>query len=129
MPKTTQTPASVLTALMEEYQLNPFSLSKEIKLSASGVRQIVTGKSKISVPTALRLAKFFGQTPVYWLNLQMDADLGEAGKDKELTAILKDISKVKKPAAKAKSKPAAKAATSGKAAAGKGKKAVKAKRS
>jgi len=98
MPKP-QTPASVLQFLMDEYHLNPFSLSKGIHLSNSAVRLLVIGKSKVTVPTALRLAKFFGQTPAYWLDLQREADLNEASKDKELQDTLKTISKAKKPAA------------------------------
>jgi len=97
MPKS-QTPASVLQSLMDEYQLNPFSLSKGLHLSNSAVRLLVIGKANISVSTALRLAKFFGQTPAYWLDLQREADLNEASKDKELQDILKAIPKAKKPA-------------------------------
>jgi addiction module HigA family antidote len=102
MPKTTETPASSLKALMNEYQLNPYSIAKAINLSNSAVRQVAMGKTKVSVPTALRLAKFFGQTPAYWLDLQREADLIEAQNDKELQSILKGITKAKKPAAKAK---------------------------
>ena len=102
MAKTSQSPSSVLLSLMDEYQQNPYSLAKAIQLSPSAVRQIVTGKSKVSVPSALRLAKFFGKTPEFWLDLQRAADLNEAENDKELTAILQGISKVQKPAAKAK---------------------------
>jgi addiction module HigA family antidote len=116
MPKTTQTPVSVLQSLMDEYRLNPFSLSKAIGLSSSAVRQIVNGKAKVSVATALRLAKYFGQTPVFWLDLQREADLSGAGKDKELQAALAGISKAKKPDLKAKApaKPAKKPALPGK---------------
>jgi addiction module HigA family antidote len=99
MPKA-QTPATVLQSLMDEYQLTPFSLSKAINLSNSAVRLIVLGKAKITVTTALRLAKFFGQTPDYWLDLQREADRNEASKDKELQDILKAIPKAKKPAIK-----------------------------
>jgi len=98
MPKS-QTPATVLQTLMEEYQLNTFSLSKSIHLSNSAVRLLVIGKAKITVSTALRFAKFFGQTPAYWLDLQREADLNEASKDKELQELLKKITKPKKPAA------------------------------
>jgi antitoxin HigA-1 len=98
MPKS-QTPASVLQSLMDEYQLNPFSLAKAINQSNSAVRLLVIGKSKVTVPTALRLAKFFGQTPAFWLDLQREADISEASKDKELQDTLKDIPKAKKPAA------------------------------
>ena len=98
MPKS-QTPATVLQSLMAEYQLNPFPLAKAINLSNSAVRLLVIGKSKVTVPTALRLAKFFGQTPAFWLDLQREADITEASKDKELQDILKAIPKAKKPAA------------------------------
>jgi len=97
MPKSTQTPASVLQSLMEEYQFNPFSLSKAINLSNSAVRLLVIGKAKVTVPTALRLAKLFGQTPGFWLDLQREADLNEASKDQNFQNILKEISKAKKP--------------------------------
>jgi addiction module HigA family antidote len=95
MPKP-QLPTSVLQSLMDEYQLNPFSLSKELHLSNSVVRMLVMGRANISVSTALRLTKFFGQTPAYWLDLQREADLNEASRDKELQDILKAIPKAKK---------------------------------
>jgi len=99
MPKSTQTPASVLQSLMDEYQLNPFSLSKAINLSHSAARLLVIGKAKVSVSTAMRLAKLFGQTPDYWLDLQRETDLNEASKDEKLQDVLKSITKAKKPAA------------------------------
>jgi addiction module HigA family antidote len=99
MPKSSQTPAAILQSLMDEYQLNPFSLAKAVHLSHSAVRLLAIGKSKLSVSTALRLAKFFGQDPAYWLDLQREADLNEASKDNKLQGILKAITKAKKPAA------------------------------
>jgi antitoxin HigA-1 len=99
MPKLSQTPATVLQSLMDEYQLNPFSLSKAIHLSHSAVRLLVIGKSKVTVPTALRLAKFFDQAPAFWLDLQRESDLNEASKVNKLQDILKAITKAKKPAA------------------------------
>ena len=116
MPKTTQSPNSVLLSLMEKYGLNPFSLSKEIKLSHSAVRLIANGKGKVTVATALRLAKYFGQTPEYWLDLQCASDLDNAQKNKKLMAVINGITKAKKPAGKTKSegKPAKKTTLSDK---------------
>ena len=111
MPKNLQTPADALNALMEDYQLNPFSLSKQVGLSTSSVRNIATGKSGVTVPTALRFAKFFGQCPSFWLDLQLQADMQKASSDKELQSELKTIPKAKKPAP-AKIKPADKNAKS-----------------
>jgi len=90
---------NILQSLMDEYQLNPFSLTKAINLSNSAIRLLVIGKANISVSTALRLAKFFGQTPAFWLDLQREADINEASKDNELQDILKAIPKAKKPTA------------------------------
>jgi addiction module HigA family antidote len=98
MPTSIQNPGTVLKALLDEYQLNPTKLAKEIKLSQSAVRQIAIGQTKITVPAALRLAKFFGTTPDYWINLQTLSDLSLAAKDSKLNAVLKSISKAKKPA-------------------------------
>jgi len=98
MSKSFKSPNSVLLSLIDKYQLNPYALSKEIRLSYSAVRQIISGESKITAQTAFRLAKFFGQGPVFWLDLQRDADIREAEKDKKLSVVLKGISKVKKPA-------------------------------
>jgi addiction module HigA family antidote len=108
MAKAVETPGAILNALMEEYQLNPTKLAGEIKLSPSGVRQITTGKTRITAHVALRLSRFFGNTPEYWLDIQNKADLAEAAKDAELTDALKSISKAKKPAPE--KKPAEKAA-------------------
>ena len=104
MPKAPKSPSSVLIDLIDQYQINPFALSKAISLSQSAVRQIVIGEARISVPIALRLAKYFGQTPAFWLDLQRDYDLKEAAADKALTGILKGIEKAKKPGAKPKTK-------------------------
>jgi addiction module HigA family antidote len=106
MAKSLQTPGSVLTSLMNEYQLNPNSLARAISLSQSAVRQIISGKSKITVSTALRLSKFFGQSTESWLDIQRAVDLNEAANDKELSTVLAGISKIQKP-----SKPEAAAKT------------------
>jgi addiction module HigA family antidote len=112
-----QTPAAALQALMNGYQVSPAGLAKIIGMSQSGVRQIAIGQTGISVPVALRLAKYFGTTPDYWINLQTVKDLSDAAKDPELSAILKVIPKAKKPAAgktPSKAKPPAKAKKPGK---------------
>ena len=98
MAKLNQTAAAVLKSLMNEYQLSNMALSRQIKLSPSMVNQLVSGQSKLTVPVVLRLAKFFGKDPSFWLDLQRKTLLAEAESDKKLQAILKGISKVKKPA-------------------------------
>jgi addiction module HigA family antidote len=99
MPKTTtKNPGSVLKSFLEEYQLNPSKLAAAVKLSQSTIRQITLNKMKISTPIALRFAKFFGNPVEFWIDVQSQYDIAESAKDPELSAILKDIQKAKKPA-------------------------------
>ena len=102
MPKNTLSVAEVLNKLMDEYQLNPNSLSRELKLSQTTVRLLSIGKANVTVPIAARLSKYFGQDILYWLHLQLANDIIEAGKDKKLVNALKGISKAQKPKAGAK---------------------------
>ena len=119
-----QCPGAFLTLLLKKHKLNPFKLSKDIRLSQSAVRLIALGETKISVPVAMRLAKYFNTNPEFWLAMQMKWDIAEAAKDKALAKIVNSIARfkketgkkaaVKKPAAK---KPAAKKPTAKKNAA------------
>jgi addiction module HigA family antidote len=54
------------------------ALAERIGVSFPRVNEIVNGKRGITVDTALRLARLFGTTPQYWLNLQRDYDLSLA---------------------------------------------------
>ena len=65
--------------LREEF-LKPFGISTEdlaqsIAVSAQDVCQIVAEKQSITADTALRLAKYFGNSAQFWLGLQADYDL------------------------------------------------------
>lgn len=65
--------------LLEEF-LRPMSMSQnklatEIGVPPRRINEIVLGKRRITADTALRLAKYFGMSPQFWLGLQMDYDL------------------------------------------------------
>jgi addiction module HigA family antidote len=129
MPKSAKSPADVLKKYMDDYQLNPSKLAVQIKLSQSAIRQISIGKTRISADVALRLAKYFGNKPGEWLDIQNQFDLAKASKDDKTSAALKEIKKAKKPdpAKVAKAAKAAKAAKKGDAKKGRGKVAKAAK--
>ena len=66
------TPGDVL---LEEF-LKPMNitqnqLSKDIKVPANRISQVIHGKREITADTALRLGKYFGIEPEFWLNLQV----------------------------------------------------------
>ena len=77
--------------LREDY-LVPLGLSVNqlalrLRVPATRMQEIVHERRGVSPDTALRLARFFGTTPSFWLNLQQNYDLTKAqmehGKDVE----------------------------------------------
>jgi len=65
--------------LFEEF-LKPYGLSQNrlalnIGVHPRRINEIVLGKRRITAETALRLARYFGTTPQFWLGLQADYDL------------------------------------------------------
>jgi addiction module HigA family antidote len=65
--------------LQEEF-LKPLGLSqyrvaKDVSVPARRVNEIVLGKRSVTADTALRLARYFGTTERFWLNLQTRYDL------------------------------------------------------
>ncbi len=68
--------------LLEEF-LKPMTLSQnrlaiEIGVDARRVNEIVLGERSITADTALRLARYFGVSPQFWLGLQAEYDLDVA---------------------------------------------------
>jgi len=57
--------------------ISAYRLSKETNIPQTRISEILKGKRKISADTALRLSKFFGNSPQFWLGLQNDYDLEE----------------------------------------------------
>ncbi len=65
--------------LMEEFLepmgISQYRLAKDISVSPRRINEIVHGKRAITADTALRLGRFFGMSPQFWLNLQTRYDL------------------------------------------------------
>jgi len=93
MPKTNQTPGSMLLEFIDKYEINCNRLSKEIKCSQTALRLISLDKSRITTSIAVRLAKYFSTKPELWLLAQMEFDLEKAANNKTLAKTLKNISK------------------------------------
>lgn len=54
------------------------SLALKIRVPATRIGDIVHGRRSITPDTALRLARFFSNSPEFWLNLQQMHDLSKA---------------------------------------------------
>ena len=65
--------------LIEEFLkpmgISQYRLAKDISVPPRRINEIVHGKRSISADTALRLGRFFGIAPQFWLNLQTRFDL------------------------------------------------------
>lgn len=69
-------PGEILKSeFLDELDLTAYAFSKAIGMNRSGVSDIVNGERAITAETALRFARFFGNSPQFWLNLQDEYDL------------------------------------------------------
>jgi addiction module HigA family antidote len=74
--------------LREEFlmplQMSAHALSQAIQVPATRVNDIVNGKRGITADTALRLARYFGNSPDFWMNLQAAYDLRAAERERSV---------------------------------------------
>lgn len=78
---------------LEPLGMNPNGLAKALGVDRQGVYEIVGGKRGISADMALRLARWSGMRPEFWIGLQTDHDLRVAVSDRgsEIAARVKPL--------------------------------------
>ncbi|MGH9582200.1 MAG: HigA family addiction module antitoxin [Bryobacteraceae bacterium] len=70
------TPGEILKEeLIDALGMTINSLALKIQVPANRILAIVNGQRAISADTALRLGRYFGMSPKFWLNLQQNYDL------------------------------------------------------
>jgi len=82
MLTTKRKPASVGEILIEEF-MEPMGLTQSALAEAMGVQrkhvnELCNDRRSVTAPTALILARVFGNSPDFWLNVQRRNDLWEA---------------------------------------------------
>jgi addiction module HigA family antidote len=82
MLTTKRKPASVGEMLIEEF-MEPLGLTQGALAEAMGVQrkhanELCNDRRKVTAPTALILARVFGNSPDFWLNVQRRSDLWDA---------------------------------------------------
>jgi len=60
---------------LDEMGVTQYKLAKDINVPARRINEIVHQKRAISADTALRLGRYFGISPQFWINLQSHYDL------------------------------------------------------
>lgn len=90
MPRVRTHPGEILR---EEY-LTPLGMSaralaKSLNVPANRLTEIMRGERDVSADTAIRLGRYFGTDPRFWLNLQAAYDLSKAEKENNYARIRK----------------------------------------
>ena len=83
--------------LFEEFvkplNISQNKLGRDLNVSPRRINEIIHGKRSITADTALRLAAYFGNSPSFWLGLQMDYDL-DIAEDAVSSKINKEVNQL-----------------------------------
>ena len=60
---------------LKPMNINGYKLAKVLFIDQTRISEIIKGKHSITTDTALRLAKFFGTSAEFWLNIQAQYDI------------------------------------------------------
>ncbi|KAJ8604027.1 hypothetical protein MRB53_041953 [Persea americana] len=72
-------PGEVLQeGFLTELNLTAYRLAKDLGIPQTRLSQLLRQQRRITADTTLRLARYFGNSPKFWLGLQNDYDLEEA---------------------------------------------------
>lgn len=83
-------PGGIIADILDENNLSPRQAAIAIGMTPAGLGKVINGKSPVTIETALRIGKLFGNGPDLWLNLQREYDLYHARK-----VLADDIAKIK----------------------------------
>ena len=67
----------IVEEFLEPLEITPYRLAKDLGVSTSTILDLVHNKRRISVEMSLRLARYFGTSSKFWLNMQNELDLRE----------------------------------------------------
>ena len=65
----------LLEEFLEPMTITQYRLAQDINVPARRINEIIHGNRSVTADTALRLGKYFGVSPMFWLNLQARYDL------------------------------------------------------
>lgn len=68
-------PGEHLAEFIDEYGITQYRLAKEIHVPARRINEIVKCIRGITADTAIRLGRYFGNSPQFWINLQSNYDI------------------------------------------------------
>lgn len=90
-------PAKCCERILIPTKLSPYAVARACSVPRTRIERLARGQTPITADTALRLARHFGTTPAFWMNIQAQFDL-ECAAD-ELATVLKQIEPARRDAA------------------------------
>jgi antitoxin HigA-1 len=88
----------LLTDFLQEIGISQYRLARDISVPPRRINEIVHGKRSVTADTALRLARYFGTSERFWLNLQVRHDL-EVERDRLGSRLVDEVAVLERDAA------------------------------
>lgn len=85
-------PGEFLAEILDETKISQSEFARHIGVSRMRISHIVNGQRPVTAEMAHLIGKAFGQTPQYWMNLQVSYDLKTA--ESELKNTLRNIQQI-----------------------------------
>ena len=81
-------PGEVLAELhLKPIGMSAIAVARRLNVPRTRIKRPVKGQTSVTADTAMRLSKFFGNTPEFWMNLQRAYDLARARETVDLSDI------------------------------------------
>ena len=81
-------PGEVLKDLyLDPLEISAITLARRLNVPRTRIERLIKGSTGVTSDTALRLARAFGTTPAYWMNLQVNFDMARAAREVDVSGI------------------------------------------
>lgn len=87
-------PGAYLKEILDELEVSQYRLAQELGVPAMRISHVVRGQRPMTAELALRLGRYLGQSPQYWLHLQSRYDL-DVAEDRIGTRVMKEVRRSK----------------------------------
>ena len=81
MGRTPIHPGEILKDELAEMGMSAAELARQLRVPENRISEVIRGRRNITADTALRLGKWFGNSAVFWMNLQKSYELRKAQRD------------------------------------------------
>lgn len=86
----------LLEEFLKPFAISQYRLARDISVPPRRINEIVHGKRAVSADTALRLARYFGTSEQFWMNLQAQYDL-ETEKERLADRLAREVQVLVRP--------------------------------